>query len=130
MGADLDVNGVNSYGWTPLLCALILTGGGWSRAADDVVQTAQFLLSRGADATAVSAEGRSALYCLAGHTTHPGDTRFSALAEGRIREGAPLRGRARGLELDWRYKAAIGGLWWGFGIRRLAGAGVEGGGHV
>lgn len=131
-GADADVNAANSNGWTPLLCALAPTMESWGRPVDDMVETVRLLLSRGADAAAVSDEGWSALHCLASHKSHAGDTRFSALASELIRKGAPLDGRARGLEAGWRHYAGRDGWrWWdefpwGFRMGMLMSKGVEG----
>lgn len=131
-GADLDVDAVNSNGWTPLLCALAPTIESWGRPVDDMVATARLLLSHGADAAVVSDEGWFALHCLSRHKNHAGDTRFSALAGELIRKGAPLDGRARGLEAGWRHYAGRGGWrWWdkfpwGFRMGLLMSKGEEG----
>lgn len=80
----------------------------------------------------MSAEGWSALHCLARHKNGLGDTKFSRLAEVLIEKGAPLGGKARELKSHWRFNAhMVGGqLWdgfpWGFRMGRLAGAEIPG----
>lgn len=132
---NLDVNAANSNGWTPLLCVLAPTDweeGGLKRTPDDTVEVANFLLSRGADAAAMTAEGWSTLHCLARHRNKPGETRFSRLTETLIQKGAPLRAEARDLESRWWYHAEVRGrqCWelfpWGFRMGRLAGPAIEG----
>ena len=132
-----DVNATNSNGWTPLI-TILAAPTGWQdgsarRTADDTVEIAQLLLLHGASATAVTAEGWSALHCLARHRNKPGDIRFSALAEALIQKGAPVNTKARSLNPDWQYKAEIceGYRWgvrfpWGFRVGRLAEAAPEG----
>lgn len=139
---DLDVNDCGPSGWTPLLCALAPTLIGDApdpqcpslKTFEAAVQAAQLLLSHGADAARVSAEGWSALHCLAYYKSHPGDTRFSALAEALVRKGAPLSAGARYLEPDPMYGgewsetgfAASGGFPWGYRMGRLVEAAPEG----
>lgn len=86
-GADFDVNGVSSSGWTPLLCALAPTGEGSPRPVGDVAEAAQLLLSRDADATVLSGEGWPALHCLARHKNRAGDTPVLGASGGAYEDG-------------------------------------------
>lgn len=125
---DIDMPAAN--GWTLLHCALAPTRidsfcpQAVRKTPQDVVHAARLLLDRGADAARVTAEGWSALHCLACYETHAGDTRFSALAEELVWMGAPLGAKARGLREDWwsgllwsgveGYSPSEDGFPWGF----------------
>ena len=107
LGAPKDMEMSTTNGWTLLHCALAPTYKDSPcvqedhKSPQDAVQAARLLLDCGADARRVTAEGWSALHCLACYKTHAGDTRFSALAEELLQKGAPLGAKARGLKEEW-----------------------------
>ncbi|SPO06096.1 uncharacterized protein DNG_08785 [Cephalotrichum gorgonifer] len=127
------VNRANSNGWTPLICALAPTRMGEDNMQEskktptEALQAAQLLLSYGADPAAITAEGWTALHWLASYRTHPGDTRFSALAVALIHKGAPLQAKARRMKRGWErlswYPAVDPNpshcLPWGFRMQRM-----------
>lgn len=160
---NLDVSRANSNGWAPLICALApshnngsfslpthdedscvewpYSSGSYAKAGPktpaEAIQAAQLLLSHGADPSAVTAEGWSALHLLACYESLPGDTRFTSLAEALIHKGAPLQAKARCLTPDWTvgcdwsaaegYRPEFGGNFpWGFRIRGMAEVASEG----
>ncbi|KAM0298184.1 hypothetical protein ACHAPM_008882 [Fusarium culmorum] len=69
LSQGLDVNGINTNGWTPLHCALTPARqgsqiNGFSKSTSEALEIAKILLFHGADARAVTAEGWTPLHCI------------------------------------------------------------------
>ncbi|KAM0351337.1 hypothetical protein ACHAPZ_009486 [Fusarium culmorum] len=69
LSQGLDVNGINTNGWTPLHCALTPARqgsqlNGFSKSTSEALEIAKILLFHGADPRAVTAEGWAPLHCL------------------------------------------------------------------
>ncbi|KAM0389402.1 hypothetical protein ACHAO7_008820 [Fusarium culmorum] len=69
LSQGLDVNGINTNGWTPLHCALTPARqgsqlNGFSKSTSEALEIAKILLFHGADPRAVTAEGWTPLHCL------------------------------------------------------------------
>jgi len=123
----LDVNKVNSNGWTPLMCALTSERRvNWRQTMPRLVA---YLLWRGADADVATDEGWTPLHALITQTgplydvgiEHEGGEWAVPLVRGLIKYGAPLDTEASFIRnadiLSWE----ISGVWGHRVVKFLAG---------
>ncbi|KAI1202452.1 ankyrin [Nemania serpens] len=120
----LDVNAVNSNGWTPLMCALVPTEqmtftGESSTSLAGTVSAARLLLSRGADVAVTTAEGWTPLHGLALHRDSDTNGPAADLANDLISRGADPEAHAPLLSPVGRGYAYAGtrSLPWGSRLR-------------
>ncbi|UZP38205.1 hypothetical protein NXS19_006021 [Fusarium pseudograminearum] len=69
LSQGLDVNGINTNGWTPLHCALTPARqgsqlNGFSKSTSEALEIAKILLFHGTNPRAVTAEGWTPLHCI------------------------------------------------------------------
>ncbi|KKP06077.1 hypothetical protein THAR02_01858 [Trichoderma harzianum] len=115
----LDVNAINSNGWTPLMCALIPIKRRYygAKSPIEAVQAAQFLLSHGADTSTVTEEGLTPLHVLSLHRDKDINGKMADLTRKLISRGINPEARARLLRLDSDTIAPFLDLPWGHRTR-------------
>ena len=100
LSQGLDVNGINTNGWTPLHCALTPARqgsqmNGFSKSISEALGIAKILLFHGADPRAVTAEGWTPLHCLslfAGRKRE--DSELAQFVDNMIHRGVDIHSRA------------------------------------
>ncbi|KAJ4855051.1 ankyrin repeats (many copies) domain-containing protein [Trichoderma breve] len=115
----LDVNAINSNGWTPLMCALIPIDRRYYRYKSPIeaIKAAQFLLSHDADTGTVTEEGLTPLHVLSLHRDKDVNGKMADLTRKLISRGVNPEARARLLIPDSKTIAPCLGLPWGHRIR-------------
>ncbi|KAL7911918.1 ankyrin repeat protein [Trichoderma velutinum] len=115
----LNVNAINSNGWTPLMCALIpIDRRNWrTKSPAEAIQAAQFLLSHGADASTVTEEGLTPLHVLSLHRDKDVNGKVADFAKQLISCGINPEARARLLSPDSRTIASFLRFPWGSRVR-------------
>ncbi|KAL6690046.1 ankyrin repeat protein [Trichoderma pleuroticola] len=115
----LDVNAINSNGWTPLMCALIPIDRRNNRVKSpaEAIQAAQFLLSRGADANIVTNEGLTPLHVLSLHRDIDVNGKMADFTKQLLSCGINPEARARLLSPDSKTIAPSLGFPWGYRVR-------------
>ncbi|KAK4085236.1 uncharacterized protein Triagg1_226 [Trichoderma aggressivum f. europaeum] len=115
----LDVNAINSNGWTPLMCALIPIQHRYYRFKSPVeaIKAAQFLLSHGADASTVTEEGLTPLHVLSLHQDNDVNGKMADFTKQLLSCGIDPEARARLLNPSSRTIAPILGFPWGYRAR-------------
>ncbi|PNP52667.1 hypothetical protein THARTR1_06832 [Trichoderma harzianum] len=115
----LDVNAINSNGWTPLMCALIPIDRRYNRVKSPVeaIQAAQFLLSRGADANIVTNEGLTPLHVLSLHRDIDVNGKMADFTKQLLSCGINPEARAHLLSPDSKTIAPSLGFPWGHRVR-------------
>ncbi|KAL6818492.1 ankyrin repeat protein [Trichoderma sp. SZMC 28013] len=115
----LDVNAINSNGWTPLMCALIPIEHRYYRVKSPVeaIKAAQFLLSHGADASTVTEEGLTPLHVLSLHHDNDVNGKMADFTKQLLSCGIDPEARARLLSPNSRTIAPLLGFPWGYRAR-------------
>ncbi|KAG8668180.1 hypothetical protein FPOAC1_007557 [Fusarium poae] len=100
LSQGLDVNCINTNGWTPLHCALTPASrgsqlNGFAKSISEALKIAKILLFHGADPCAVTAEGWTPLHCLslfAGRKKE--NTKLAQFVDEMINRGVDIHARA------------------------------------
>ncbi|CAF3491980.1 unnamed protein product [Fusarium graminearum] len=100
LSQGLDVNGINTNGWTPLHCALTPARqgsqlNGFSKSTSEALEIAKILLLHGADPRAVTAEGWTPLHCLSLFASKKKEnTELGQFVDNMIHRGVDIHARA------------------------------------
>ncbi|CAG2014421.1 unnamed protein product [Fusarium graminearum] len=100
LSQGLDVNGINTNGWTPLHCALTPARqgsqlNGFSKSTSEALEIAKILLLHGANPRAVTAEGWTPLHCLSLFASKKKEnTELGQFVDNMIHRGVDIHARA------------------------------------
>lgn len=100
LSRDININSTTANGWTPFLCALAPSKAP-TKGPPQAVQAARLLLAHGADPHICTAEGWTALHCLALHLDNDAAGDTAKLADDLILRGARVETRAPMLVRDF-----------------------------
>ncbi|EPE32873.1 Ankyrin repeat-containing protein [Glarea lozoyensis ATCC 20868] len=113
----LDINAINSNGWTPLMCALTPMGCPTTKTSTRAMQAAECLLSHGADASITTDEGWTPLHVLALHCDLDIRGKAADLTRELITRGADPGTRAPLLSTQVKGRQFLTPLPWGHRLR-------------